>query len=154
MILFNSTGMDIRSDPAGDGHFGARRLRTVNGKVVTQKHEGIDRLCKPGQIVRAEIAGKLVRAYPYVGDFVYTGCRIWGKDFMAKMFYFIPHDNLINVDVLAGEEIGIAQDISAKYGGGMLAHIHVGLYKLNPTLLVNPENYLDTEENRLKNGGY
>jgi len=146
MILFNPTGGGIRSDPAGDGHFGASR--------GNRKHEGIDFLCTPGQVVRAIIPGKLVMAYPYAGDVIFAGCRIWGKDWMCKMFYFIPHDNLINMDVIAGEAIGIAQDISAKYGGGMLPHIHCGLYKLNPTLLVNPENYLDTEENRLKNGGY
>ena len=154
MILFNSTGMGIRSDPAGDGHFGARRLRTINGKTVTKKHEGIDRLCVPGQIIKAEISGKLVRAYPYVGDVIFTGCRIWGKDWMTKMFYFSPYADVINTDVLAGEAVGIAQDISQKYGGGMLPHLHCGLYKLNPTILVNPENYLDTEENRLKEGGY
>ena len=146
MILYNPTGLGIRSDPGGDGHFGASR--------GDRKHEGIDFLCTPGQVVRAVIAGKLVSAYPYAGDVIFAGCRLWGKDFMAKMFYFIPNENLINEDVLAGEDIGIAQDISAKYGGGMKPHIHVGLYKLNPTLLVNPEDYLDTEENRLRNGGY
>jgi len=146
MIIYNPTGLGIRSDPAGDGHFGASR--------GNRKHEGLDFLVAPGQIVKAVIAGKLVRAYPYVDDVIFAGCRLWGKDFMAKMFYFIPHEKLIHEDVLAGEEIGIAQDISAKYGGGMKAHIHVGLYSLNPTKLVNPEDYLDTEENRLKNGGY
>ena len=146
MILYNSTGLGIRSDPAGDGHFGAPR--------GDRKHQGIDRLCEPGQIAKAEIEGTLVLAYPYPDDKIYTGCRIWGKSWMVKMFYFIPIPALIGCNVLAGESIGIAQDISQKYGGGMLAHLHIGLYKLNPTLLVNPEDYLDTEENRLKNGGY
>jgi murein DD-endopeptidase MepM/ murein hydrolase activator NlpD len=146
MILHNPTGLGIRSDPGGDGHFGASR--------GNRKHEGLDFLCAPGQIVRAVIPGKLVSAYPYAGDVIFAGCRLWGKDFMAKMFYFIPHKHLINEDVLAGEEIGIAQDISAKYGGGMLPHLHVGLYKLNPTLLVNPEDYLDADKEQLRNGGY
>jgi hypothetical protein len=138
--------LGLREDPGGSGKFGASRGNRL--------HEGYDFLAVPGQIVRSVIAGKLVRAYPYAGDVIFAGCRLWGKDFMAKMFYFIPHDHVLNVDVLAGEEIGIAQDISAKYGGGMLPHIHVGLYSLNPTKLLNPENYLDTEENRLKEGGY
>jgi len=146
MILQNPTGLGLREDSGGSGRFGASR-----GK---RKHEGFDFLCVPGQIVRAVIAGKLVSAYPYAGDVIFAGCRLWGKDFMAKMFYFIPNENLINEDVLAGEEIGIAQDISAKYGGGMKAHIHVAIYSLNPTMLRNPEDYLDTEANRLKNGGY
>ena len=146
MILQNPTGLGLREDSGGSGRFGASR-----GK---RKHEGFDFLCVPGQIVKAVIAGKLVSAYPYAGDVIFAGCRIWGKEWMSKMFYFIPYTHRINEDVLAGEDIGIAQDISAKYGGGMLPHIHVGLYKLNPTLLVNPEKYLDTEENRLKDGGY
>jgi hypothetical protein len=146
MILHNPTGLGLREDPAGSGHFGASRGNRV--------HEGYDFRCKPGQIIRAVIAGKLVRAYPYAGDVIFAGCRLWGADFMSKMFYFIPHDHVINEDVLAGEEIGIAQDILAKYGGGMLPHIHVALYSLNPTKLLNIENYFDTEENRLKEGGY
>ena len=136
----------MREDPAGSGRFGASR--------GNRTHQGYDFLCEPGQLVKAVIAGRLVKAYPYADDLTYTGCRIWGKDWMAKMFYFKPHEHLINESVLAGEVIGIAQDISLKYGGGMKAHIHVSLYKLNPTKLVNIENYFDTEENRLKNGGY
>ena len=146
MILYNPTGGKIRSDSGGDGHFGAPR----GGR----KHEGLDFECDPGQTVRAVIPGKLVNAYPYAGDTFYTGCRIWGKDWMAKMFYFVPFPRLVNENVLAGEAIGIAQDISQKYGGEMKPHVHVGLYSLNPTKMVNPENYLDTEENRLKDGGY
>ena len=146
MILQNPTGLGLREDTAGSGRFGASR--------GNRKHEGIDLLCEPRQIVRATIPGKLITAYPYPDDWIYTGCRIWGKDWMAKMFYFMPYSHRINENVLAGEDIGIAQDISLKYGGGMLPHIHVALYKLNPTLLVNPEKYLDTEENRLKDGGY
>ena len=146
MIIHNPTGGGLREDPAGSGRFGASR--------GNRKHEGYDFLCEPGQLVKAPIPGRLVRAYPYADDLSYMGCRIWGPDFMVKAFYFEPYDKLINEMVLAGEVIGIAQDISLKYGGGMLPHIHCGLYKLNPTKLVNIENYLDTEENRLKNGGY
>ncbi len=146
MILYNSTGLGLREDPAGSGRFGAPR--------GDRTHEGIDRLCVPGQIVRAEISGKLVMAYPYHGNFEYTGCRIWGKGFMSKMFYFTPYSHRIGESVLAGEEIGIAQNISLKYGNGMRPHIHVAVYSLNPTKLLNPEDHLDTEENRLRAGGY
>lgn len=146
MILYNPTNLGIRSDSGGDGHFGASR--------GDKKHKGLDFICAPGQIIKAVIAGKLIRAYPYAGDVIFTGCRIWGKDWMSKMFYFIPHKHLINEDVLAGENIGIAQDISAKYGGGMKPHIHVELYKLNPTKLVDPEEYLERDCEKLKKGGY
>ncbi len=151
MIIHNPTGGGLREDPAGSGRFGASR--------GNRKHEGYDFLCEPGQLVKAVIAGRLVKAYPYADDLSCMGCRIWGKEFMTKMFYFEPYDKLINEMVLAGEVVGIAQDISLKYKvdpkyKDMKAHIHVSLYKLNPTKLVNIENYLDTEENRLKNGGY
>lgn len=146
MILFNPTGKDIRSDSGGCGRFGSKR-----GK---RKHEGTDFLCEPEQVVRAVIQGRLVRAFPYANDLSYTGCRIWGKEWMAKMFYFKPYEHLINESVLAGEVIGIAQDISQKYGCEMKPHIHVGLYKLNPTLLVNPEDYLDADKEKLRCGGY
>jgi len=146
MKLYNPTGLGIRSDAGGDGHFGAKR--------GDRKHEGLDFLCEPGQVVKAVIAGKLVRAFPYAGDTFYTGCRIWGACWMSKMFYFEPYARLVNEDVLAGEVIGIAQDISKKYGGDMKPHIHCALYKLNPTLLVNPEDYLGGDGEQLKNGGY
>ena len=158
MILYNPTGHGIRSDSGGDGHFGAPRSKKKDGKTVHYKHEGTDfELLSfkdaPEQFIRAVIAGTLVLAYPYADDLSWAGCRIWGEKFMSKMFYFKAHSNLVGGKVLAGEVVGIAQNIGEKYEG-VTPHIHCGLYSLNPTKLVNPENYLDTEENRLKNGGY
>ena len=158
MILFNPTGLGIRSDSRGNGHFGAPRSKKKDGKTVHYKHEGTDFALLPfadasDQLVRASIEGTLVMAYPYKDDMSYMGCRIWGKDWMSIMFYFIPYPKLLHEKVLAGEVIGVAQNIGEKYEG-VTPHIHCGLYKLNPTLLVNPEKYLDTEANRLKNGGY
>lgn len=146
MILTNPTELGIRSDPAGSGHFGASR----GGR----KHEGLDFLCDPGQIIKAPIKGKMVSARPYADDTFYVGCRIWGAMWMSKMFYFEPYAKLVGENVLAGEAIGIAQDISQKYGGDMKPHVHVELYKLNPTLLVNPEEYLGRDGEQLKSGGY
>lgn len=146
MILVNPTGLGLREDSAGSGRFGAKR--------GSRKHQGYDFLCKPKQIIKAPIAGKLVKAYPYQGDIFYIGCRISGENWKVKMFYFVPYDNLINENVLAGDEIGIAQDISVKYGGRMKPHIHLALYKMNPMVLVNPEDYLEADKEQLKKGGY
>jgi len=150
MILCNPTGLGIRSDSGGDGHFGASR--------GNRKHEGMDFLCEPGQVIRSPISGKLTRSWPYVGDKTYTGCGIWGKKYMVKLWYFTPDESLIQDEVIAGQEIGLAQNISVKYGGGMKPHIHLGLWSLNPTTLLNPEKYItmitDAQSEKLKAKGY
>ena len=150
MKLCNPTGKGIRSDSGGDGHFGASR--------GDRKHNGLDFLCEPGQVIRAAISGKLTRSRPYYNDVEYVGCGIWGKGYMVKMWYFVPYEDLIHDQVKAGQEIGIAQDISKKYGGGMLPHIHLGLWSLEPTTLLNPEKYIimitDEQIEKLKEKGY
>ena len=150
MKLCNPTGKGIRSDSGGDGHFGASR--------GDRKHNGLDFLCEPGQVVRATISGKLTRSRPYYNDVEYVGCGIWGKKYMVKMWYFVPYEDLILDEVKAGQEIGIAQDISKKYGGGMLPHLHLGLWSLEPTTLLNPEKYIimitDEQIEKLKDKGY
>ncbi len=150
MRLYNPTGKGIRSDSGGDGHFGARR-----GK---RKHEGIDLLCKPGQVVIAPIAGKIIRSYPYQNDRVYTGVSILADYYMVKLWYLTPYEDLIISRVEVGQEIGLAQDISVKYGGEMKPHIHMGFWSLHPTTLLNPEDFLEPIEDgkivKLKSGGY
>ena len=150
MKLCNPTGKGIRSDIGGDGHFGASR--------GNRTHQGLDFLCEPGQVIRAAISGKLTRSRPYMDDAFYVGCGIWGKKYMVKMWYFTPYEDLIHDEVKAGQEIGIAQDISKKYGGGMLPHIHLGLWSLEPTTLLNPEKYIimitDEQIEKLKEKGY
>jgi len=150
MILYNWTGLGLREDPAGSGKFGASR-----GK---RTHAGYDRLCKPGQVIKAPMAGKMMRSFPYANDKFYTGVSIWADDYMVKMWYFSPFEYLIINRVARGQEIGIAQNISDKYGGGMKAHVHLGLWSLNPTTLLNPEDYLEPAEDerlvKLQNGGH
>ena len=135
MRLYNWTGLGLREDAGGSGRFGAPR-----GK---RKHRGYDRLAIPGQEIFAPMSGKMVRSFPYIDDKNYTGCAIWADDFMIKMWYFTPIETLLHQYVEAGQMIGIAQDISLKYGGGMQAHVHLGLWGLHPTKLLNPELYFD-----------
>lgn len=147
MILLNWTGMGLREDSGGSGRFGASR--------GTRKHQGYDRLCLVGQDVFAPMRGKMVRSYPYIDDKKYTGCAIWADDFMIKMWYFTPIENILFTIVEAGQVIGQAQDISAKYGGGMQPHVHLGLWGLHPTTLLNPEMYFqDADNHKLQEGGY
>lgn len=149
MKLLNWTGLGLREDTAGSGRFGSPR--------GSRKHAGYDRLCTVGQDVIAPMGGKMVRSYPYAGDKFYTGCAIWGEDFMVKMWYFEPIEALLFSVIEPGQIIGKAQAISQKYGGGMLDHVHLGLWGLHPTILLNPELYFEgTEEQiiKLQNGGY
>jgi len=144
--LYNWTSLGLRDDAAGSGRFGSPR--------GSRKHQGYDRLCVPGQIIKSPLSGKMVRSYPYAKDMSYKGCSIWSDEFMIKMWYFEPYEDLIHSVVEAGQDIGIAQDISAKYGGEMKPHVHLGLWGLYPTVLLNPELYF-ADNDKLKNsGGY
>ncbi len=50
--ITSPTGLGIRNDPAGSGHYGAPRGR--------RKHNGLDFLCVPGQTVVCPIAAAKV----------------------------------------------------------------------------------------------
>ena len=127
--ITSPTGLGIRSDPAGDGHYGAPRGR--------RKHDGLDFLCKPGQTVRCPIeAGKVIReARPYARG-TYSGLLIQNKHLAIKIFYLDPWPGVIGKIVQRGEPIGIAQDVSEKYQGGMEAHIHLAVVSFNPQILL------------------
>lgn len=126
--MINPTGGIIRIDNQGAGHFNAPR---TGGR----RHDGIDLECDPGQEVLSPISGTITRvAYPYAGDLSYTGCVIENGRVTVKIFYIKPNLSLIGTDVIAGQPIGLAQDIRRKYGlsSGMLAHIHLEVERVDP----------------------
>lgn len=122
-------------DPLGDGAFGASR------SGGTRKHSGIDFRTAPGEAIFAPISGTVTRvAYPYADDMRYTGVEIKNGSYTVKMFYLSPTIK-IGSTVSAGQQIGIAQDISAKHGAAMINHVHFEVYDttgklLNPTGLI------------------
>ena len=61
---------------------------------------------------------------------------IGNKMFEGRLWYFEPYKSLIGRWVDGGAAIGTAQDVSEKYGGGMLAHVHFQIDKVNPLLLM------------------
>ncbi|MHC5059206.1 MAG: hypothetical protein ACYTKD_31520 [Planctomycetota bacterium] len=139
----NPTGKPIRIDQAGSGRFKVPRGERL--------HKGVDFLCTPGQVILSPINGRVIRvAYPYSGDKKYKGVLIGDGNFQVKMFYLEPHRYLIGHVVLAGAEIGVAQDISQRYKGtggtGMEPHIHCQL-ALRPERAIMDNNnlYLDPE---------
>jgi murein DD-endopeptidase MepM/ murein hydrolase activator NlpD len=127
--MISPTGEGIRSDRAGDGHYGARR--------GAKTHKGVDYICIPEQPIKAPISGRIVReARPYAtGD--YSGVVIQNKHYAIKMFYLDPVRDLIGEDVEQGAVIGTAQDISKRYAGqGMTPHIHLEIDHVNPEIFV------------------
>ncbi len=130
MIIQSPTGKGIRSDPAGDGHFGASRGSRI--------HNGADFECVPDQLVTCPIeSGVLVReSRPYADDSRYKGVVIRSDRIHIKMFYCEVLDRLVGTKVRQSQPIAVAQDISKKYGGGMKPHIHLQIDKIDPTLLM------------------
>lgn len=131
------TGLGIRNDEGGLGHFGAPRKKEVKGHEVRYTHDGVDYQCKPGQEVWMPCTGKIVRvAYPYAAK-DYSGVYIAAKRLSMKMFYVQPYSGIIGRVIKKGEPIGTAQDISLKYpGAGVTPHVHVKLVRCDPEILM------------------
>lgn len=136
MIIANPTGGKIRVDVGGDGHYGASRTKTVDGKTVRYAHRGTDFSGTPGQPVKAVIGGVIKRkAKPYsTGE--YSGCLIIGKKGICKMFYLEPNLDLIGKPVHQDDVIGVMQDISKKYAN-VTPHVHVEFPEFNPEILLD-----------------
>ena len=110
------------SDRWGSGQFGAGR--------GSRQHQGLDLLADPGEAVFSPIAGTIRReALPYAGDARYRGIVITGdgewNGYEVKLFYV---EGLSCGSVRAGEVVGHAQDLSAKYPG-ITNHVHVEVRK-------------------------
>ncbi len=127
--MLNPTGLGIRSDPAGDGHYRAKR--------GSRLHAGLDLLCDPYQPIKAPIAGKVSRQVQvYKDDTDWKGVEIIGERMTIKLFYMVPIENLLGTDIEVGTVLGFAQDISKKYGVSMQPHIHVEITKIDPECLL------------------
>lgn len=146
----NPTGSGLRSDPSGDGAFGAKRGDRV--------HLGVDFLAVAGQGVVSPVDAQYRRFVQrvYATDATYTGMELETKEFMLTFFYISPSINHMEF-VKAGDLIGIAQDITAKWGEPMLNHVHMQL-ALKPygaivkgglwntqLIYINPLNFIDLE---------
>ncbi len=119
-------------DARGAGWYGASR--------GTRKHKGLDLLAAPGDKVFTPINGfitRIGRTYSHTAEFKYI--EISNDIYRIRLMYGKPgfDDVKLNKRVVAGEEIGIVQDIAGYWGGGMLNHLHVEVYKHG--LLTDPE---------------
>ncbi len=121
--FYNPTHGAMRGfDDFGSGAFGASR---DGGK---REHEGVDYVVAPGATVRSPIAGEVARlgyAYRGVGGFRVVEIVNSETKIKARVFYVAPNVG-VGDEVVAGQEIGIAQDLNARYPG-ITNHVHVEL---------------------------
>jgi len=127
----NPTDGKVRHDQAGSGSWGSPR--------GNRRHKGVDFACEPGQPVYSPITGKVKRvAYPYSDTQEYAGVVVENSRIIIKMFYLHPYKNVIGKNVVAGQKIGTAQDITKRYDGqGMTPHIHLQIDSIDPMLLID-----------------
>lgn len=136
MLFVNPTGMGMRNDAGGQGHFGARR--------GTRTHNGVDYACVPGQSIYAPHDGKIVReSLPYASDSRWRGVMLVHKRITTKLWYMQPAVGIVGQNVKANQIIGIAQDISKKEGYEKCGpHIHLKIEKIDPLIVMgNPDEH-------------
>jgi len=118
----------------GCGSFGADR--------GARKHNGLDIKTTVGQQILSPISGKVTRfPFPYGSDLNYTGIEIVNADYKVKIFYMKANVSA-NSNVIKGQVIGHAQNISAKYSSTMTNHIHLEIYNAKTGALLNPETLI------------
>lgn len=129
-LLQNQT---IRVDAKGSGYYNASR--------TGHTHQGIDLITTPGEYIRAPFAGKINRqANPYPSDQKYKGIELINIKGDIKMKIFYCDNFIIGKKFAAGDIIARSQDISTKYGPGMIPHIHVEIRVNN--ILIDPTHFL------------
>ncbi|MBK9497796.1 MAG: hypothetical protein IPO06_00180 [Leptospiraceae bacterium] len=130
--LISPTGKSVRlMDSFGSGLFNAPR--------GNDKHNGIDFVCEPGQVIVSPVDGFVIRqAFPY-SDKDFTGVLLGNDSLSLKMFYFIPDKKVLGSRVKQGDRLGIAQDISKRYSSKdrkMIPHIHLQIETIDPMVLM------------------
>jgi murein DD-endopeptidase MepM/ murein hydrolase activator NlpD len=115
-------GMIRTTDAFGSGRFGAVR------DAGKRHHEGVDYVASPGAPVHAPIAGRISRlGFAYGGDETYRYVEITNpKTLMVARVLYIDPSVVDGDEVVAGDVIGAAQDLSSRYPG-ITNHVHVEL---------------------------
>ena len=137
--MISPTGNGIRShDEHGFGAYGKPRAGSDN-HGVKKIHEGTDFIAIPGQDIVAPTRGFVMRLkYPYgspVKGVMFSGIFVRSTDFEWTLFYFDPLRAIINTEIVRGQLIGKAQDISIKYSG-ITPHVHFQIDSINPELFI------------------
>ncbi len=118
----NPTGQGERGeDHYGSGQFGARR------DAGERRHEGVDFISTPGQVVNAPMAGYVSHiGFAYVDDRALRSIEITNRrtGYVARILYVDP-DVAEGQTITLGQAIGSAQDLTRRYPDGITNHVHV-----------------------------
>ena len=128
------------------GEQGIGRKLPADVRASYRRHDGADYRSRPGQPVVSPSDGHVQRvSAPYKDDARYSGLLIRGSDGNAvNLWYVAPDAGVVGTDVAAGDRVGVAQDLRAKYGAAMTNHVHVRITNpgggaIDPaTLIPNP----------------
>jgi murein DD-endopeptidase MepM/ murein hydrolase activator NlpD len=116
------TGREPRDvDAYGEGRFHAPR------DGGSRRHEGVDYVAQPGQVVEAPISGYVTKiGYAYPGDSTLKFIEIENPalHLQARVFYVDP-DVSVGQAVAVGGPIGRAHTLQKKYPGGIIDHVHL-----------------------------
>lgn len=119
----NPTHAGVRGvDAFGSGAFGAIR------DAGKRDHHGVDYIAQPGAPVRAPISGEVTHiGYAYSGSNELRFVEITdpATKTSARVLYVAPSVTE-GVIVAAGDDIGVSQDLGARYPG-ITNHVHVEL---------------------------
>lgn len=126
------------TDPWGSGGFNASRM--------SRRHRGVDLVAKPGETVVSPVSGVIERfgqCYPDSKRYrlVVIKCE-WAK---CRLLYVAPKV-IVGQPVVAGEEIGVAQDIAARYSKRqrtMTNHVHFEIELLPGSGVLYGRGYTD-----------
>jgi peptidoglycan LD-endopeptidase LytH len=146
-IASPSTGHVRGHDAYGSGSFGALR----DGGART--HAGVDYVATAGESIRAPIGGEITKigfAYPGDKTLRFIEIRHPESGVTARVFYVDP-EVAVGATVVAGEGIGLAQDLTKKYPGGMTNHVHVDICDhrgahLDPTDILPTEGVMTADK--------
>ena len=125
-------------DDFGSGEFGASR---DGGKRV---HKGVDFAAPAGGRLRSKTEGKVTKlGTVYKNDPKYKYVEVTSDDGTRHRYFYVKGDLRVGAPVNAGDFIGTAQDISAKYSTPekeMKNHVH---YEIKDTdgARVDPHEY-------------
>lgn len=132
--MISPTGLGIRNDEMGQGHWGAPRGDRI--------HKGVDFKSVSGQEVIAPFDLTIERiSRPNVSYL--SGIAFKNEYSKGNMWYFTPDVSLIGKEVKQGEVIGHAQALREYYGPKMTNHIHFQFSEIDPMWMIASASILN-----------
>lgn len=133
-MIRQATVMSVRSDPAGDGHYHARR--------GSKLHRGVDYCCEPDAPVFSPVEGTITKhGCAYEDDLSWRYVQVTDASGLRHRLFYVELTLTVGDRVYPESVVGRAQDISARYPGqGMLPHVHYEIKDREGSFL-NPECY-------------